>query len=202
MERKARVVRGPGHLLANGVPGRRLHSPRFLLVLGAFLEVRRVGRTEIPSARGHGRGDWPRSRGPRGRGRRASERIGGRVEDGRGTGGWWWPNLMRRCVWRGLVSGPQTTARAQMHNAHQVHTSGNQRWSFFKEPHAQLVTLACNVAEFVHADGPSDRRSLRRPAPSPTDPCQPTAAHGNQLPPTPTAAHRRRDGWLGLLRCL
>ena len=98
MGRKARGIRGPGHLLAKGVPGRRLHGPRFLLVFGAVLAVRRVGRTEIPSASARGRGcdAWSRSRagaGERAGGRRASESVGGKRTGGRG--GWWWPSLMR-----------------------------------------------------------------------------------------------------------
>ena len=52
---RARGIRGAGHLLAKGVPGRRLHGPRFHLVLfGAVLQVRPVGWAEIPSARGGG----------------------------------------------------------------------------------------------------------------------------------------------------
>ena len=93
---RARGIRGAGHLLAKGVPGRRLHGPRFLLVLfGAVLPVRPVGWTEIPSARGGGALVWI-SRARAG-GRRASERIGrGGGEDGRK--GWLVMRARARCA--------------------------------------------------------------------------------------------------------
>jgi hypothetical protein len=69
--RRAREGRGDsGHLLAKGVPGRRLHGSHLLLV-GTILAVRRVGATEVPAPFG--------SRG-------GGERIGGTGMEGDGTG--------------------------------------------------------------------------------------------------------------------
>jgi hypothetical protein len=146
----------------------------------------------------------------------------------------------------GSVSGAQTTARAQMHKAHQVHTSGNQRHQVFfqRTPRATIpcspsflqkqtrapsrLLLYASSGRAIPKAGATaapprptaDRRPrrpppLRRPSllrPPPTRTTQPTGAHADlrpadccsrrQAPPTPTAAHRHRDSWLGLLRCL
>jgi hypothetical protein len=94
----------------------------------------------------------------------------------------------------GSVSGAQTTARAQMHKAHQVHTSGNQRHQVFfqRTPRATIPCSPSFLQKQTRAPSrlllyASSGRAIPK-AGATAAPPRPTAAPPTTIAP-PTAAH-------------